>query len=164
MDTINRYAPPRAEVKDMPDFADTAAVPRLWNPGAAAAWSLLLSPAFGAAVHMRNWRVMGEHAKAKESLVWLVATVAILFVLGVATGLLPDSRGLDRLTQGGGTGLLAAWYFTSGHRQQKYVKERYGTGYMRKGWGKPLGIAVGAVVAYLVAAFAVGFVIGYLDA
>lgn len=161
MDTTDRFAHPRAEVKEIPDFADTVAVPRLWNPGVAAAWSLLFSPAFGAAVHMRNWRVMGEHARAKESLVWLVATIAILFVLAVGTGLLPDSNEVDRLTSAGGIGLLAAWYFTSGHAQQKYVKERYGTGYMRKGWARPLAIAVAAVLAYLAAGFIVGFVIGF---
>lgn len=164
MDTTNRFAPPRAEVKDIPDFADTVAVPRLWNPGVAAAWSLLFSPAFGAAVHMRNWRVLGEHAKAKESLVWLVVSVAALVGIALAAGVLPESREIDRLTQAGSLILLAAWYFASGHVQQKYVNERYGTGYMRKDWGKPLGVAVLAVVAYIAGAFMVGFVIGYLEA
>ena len=163
MDTTSRYAPARAEVKDIPDFADTVAVPRLWNPGVAAGWSLLFSPAFGAAVHMRNWKVMGEHAKARESFVWLLVSLAGLVLVGAGGMLLPDSRELDRLSSFAGMAMLAAWYFASGHSQQKYVKERYGTGYMRKRWGKPLGVAVLAVLAYLLAIFIVAFVIGYFE-
>ena len=163
MDTTNRYAPPRAQVKDIPDFADTVAVPRLWNPGAAAAWSLLFSPAFGAAVHMRNWKVVGEHAKAKVALVWLVASIAVLVAAGIAAAVLPDSPDLDRITRGAGLGLLLAWYFASGRAQEKYVKDRYGSGYMRKGWGKPLGIAVLGYVVYFAVAFAVLVLIAYVQ-
>ncbi|HEX7890804.1 MAG TPA: hypothetical protein VF522_15695 [Ramlibacter sp.] len=162
--TTHRYAPPRAEVKDIPDFSDTVAVPRLWNPGAAAGWSLLFTPVFGAALHMRNWKVMGEPAKARASFVWMVASLAAMVLVGLGSVLLPDSRELDRVTNLVGTALVAAWYFASGQAQQKAVKERYGTGYMRKGWGKPLGVAVLACIAYLLAVFVVAFVIGYFEA
>ena len=47
----NPYAPPTARVDDV---ATGDAAPALWNPNAAANWSLLFSPAFGAWLHMKN--------------------------------------------------------------------------------------------------------------
>jgi hypothetical protein len=49
--TTNLYAPPKAQVADI---VQAEAAPALWNPGAAASWSLLLSPAFGAILHPHN--------------------------------------------------------------------------------------------------------------
>lgn len=37
-----------------------AAAIALWNPNAAANWSLLFTPLFGAYLHMLNWRSLGE--------------------------------------------------------------------------------------------------------
>jgi hypothetical protein len=164
MDTTHRHAPSRAQAKDIPDFADTVAVPRLWNPAAAAAWSLLFSPAFGAAVHMRNWQVVGEHGKAREARIWLIASIVVLLAALLGAVFLPESHAFDQVSRAGGIGLLVAWYVASGQSQHRYVKDRYGTGYMRKGWGKPLGIAAAVLVGYLAVAFATGLVVGHLEA
>jgi hypothetical protein len=45
----------------------TGPPPALWNPKAAAYWSLLFSPAFGAFVHARNADAMGRVDEAKAN-------------------------------------------------------------------------------------------------
>jgi hypothetical protein len=44
--------------------SDADAAPALWNPNAAANWSLLFSPMFGAWLHMKNWAALGEPERA----------------------------------------------------------------------------------------------------
>jgi hypothetical protein len=55
---------------------------------------------------------------------------------------LPESKELDRFTRAVGMGLLIAWYITSARTQQNLVKERFGKNYERRGWAKPIGLAV----------------------
>ena len=57
----NPYAAPKARVED--DRRAAAAAP-IWNPSAAASWSLPFSPIFGAYLHMLNWRALGDEQKA----------------------------------------------------------------------------------------------------
>jgi len=133
--SINPYAPPAAKIDDV---APVEVTPRLWNPVAAARWSILFSPAFGAILHMLNWRALGEPARARGSRNWAIAVLATL-VAGIFIGLQSDraSRALS-------LGTLLAWYFISGRTQSVYVRERYGKQYVRRGWSKPLltGLAV----------------------
>ena len=65
MSQENPYAPPTAAVADI-GTATAAPRPPLWNPGAAASWSLLLSPVFGAILHMKNWQAMGEQTAGAQ--------------------------------------------------------------------------------------------------
>jgi hypothetical protein len=74
--TTNLYAPPKAQVADI---VQGEAAPALWNPGAAASWSLLLSPAFGAFLHMKNW------GWAQPLLVAVGAIVGFVIVVGAIT-------------------------------------------------------------------------------
>ena len=58
----------------------------LWNPNAAANWSLLFTPAFGAYLHAQNWRAMGEQDRASASMRWLfvgLALLAVYFLVGI---------------------------------------------------------------------------------
>ena len=59
--SLNPYSPPGAIIDDVMN------APPLWNPNAAANWSLLFSPAFGAFVHMKNWQALGEPEKAANA-------------------------------------------------------------------------------------------------
>ena len=59
----NPFAPPQAEVADVPTGE---AAPALWNPNAASSWSLLFSPIFGAYLHMQNWQALGQPDKAEQ--------------------------------------------------------------------------------------------------
>jgi len=160
MQDENRYAPPQAQVDDV--GARAAARPALWNPGAAASWSLLLTPIFGSLLHMANWRALGEPEKAETSRRWALANVAYI-ALVVLTGLvLPDSRGIDALTRIGGLALLIGWYYAIGKSQQAFVLARFGRDYPRRGWLRPIGLAVLAMLGFMVAAGIVGAALGAL--
>ena len=139
----------------VPEAAQTSAVrPRLWNPNAAANWSLLFSPIFGALLHAANWRALGKPERATPDIVWAWAGVAFL-ALNLASLALPESATSNKVLQFGGIGLLVGWYFGQGRAQAKYVKETYGDEYDRRGWGRPLLGAVACSLAYFAAAVAV---------
>ena len=98
--------------------------PTLWNPGAAASWSLLFTPVFGAYLHMLNWEELGEPEKAKSSKTWFYISIPLsIFLLGLPC--------------------LLAWYFISGKEQMAYVKEKYGDNYNKKSWGAPIMAGIG---------------------
>jgi hypothetical protein len=145
----NPYAAPAARVADA--GAETA--PALWNPNAAASWSLLFSPAFGALLHMLNWRELEEDGKAAAQKGWFIASLVMLvayLILAVAFPKL-DARFI-------GIAYLLTWYFGSARAQAKYVKEKYGSEYPRKGWGKALLLALAATVGYIFVAVIIGAV------
>ena len=150
--TDNRYAPPTAQVHDMPS---AQASPPLWNPGAATAWSLLFSPIFGAFVQMKNWQALGEPDKAAASKTWGLISLAFMVGLVLLGSFMAESKSLDLLSRVAGLALLVAWYSASGKHQVAYVKARFGKTYPRRGWGKPLGLAMLAVLGLFVAAFLV---------
>jgi hypothetical protein len=56
--------------------APTSRPPALWNPNAAAGWSLLFSPAFGAFLHARNADAMGRPTEAKANKVWFCIIIS----------------------------------------------------------------------------------------
>jgi len=148
----NFYAPPKSKVADI---VPSEAAPALWNPGAAASWSVLLSPAFGAFLHMKNWEALGESDKAAASKKWAVIYIVTISVLFVAAAFLPPIRAMPGLFRLTGFALLLGWYFASAKPQMNFVKLRYGTEYPRKGWGQPILIAVGLL-------FGFGFVVGLI--
>jgi len=131
--------------------------PELWNPGAAAAWSLLFTPAFGSILHGLNWQKLGNHTKATLNFVWAAAT-GVFLAVNIALILLPESK----TTEGGmrlvGFALLIGWYFGAGKGQVELVRGRYGNSYPRRGWTGPLLIAFAALIGYVGGAIAFGFV------
>jgi ABC-type Fe3+ transport system permease subunit len=46
--------------------------------------------------------------------------------------------------------LLLSWYYTSGRPQVAFIKSRFGKAYPKRGWAKPLLLAVAALVGFLV--------------
>jgi len=152
--TTNPYAPPTAKVADA---EGTEIAPPLWNPNAAANWSLVFTPAFGALLHMLNWRALGEDGKTASAKGWFIASLAMLVVY-IALGLaLRDPRAADAAGRAAGLGYLIVWYFATARSQAKYVKERFGKTYPRKGWTKPLLLGALALIGYLALAVFVGF-------
>ena len=145
----NPYAPPDAAVSDV-SHLDSA--PKLWNPNAAANWSLLFSPAFGAFLHMKNWHALGDTQRAQLNRNWAIASILIIFGAGFLSALVPESKALDGSTRLVGFALLIAWYMTSAKAQAKLVKDRFGSAYPRKGWGLPILAAIGCFAAIVVAA------------
>lgn len=153
MSEFNPYAPPKAEVSDVPQQPATIA---LWNPNAAANWSLLFSPAFGAYLHMLNWRALGEPDKAAASRAWVVGVLLFYLAMSVGVGMF----NMSGAWQGLGLVALIVWYFSGARAQAKYIRERFGDSYPRRPWGKALLWALGVYLAYLVVAFIIGAIIG----
>lgn len=131
--------------------------PQLWNPNAAANWSLLLTPAFGAYLHAANWRALGNPARARVNMVWFWVTIAFLIV-NLGTLFAPETKAIEGIMRLAGLALLLGWYFTQGRSQAKYVKETLHDDYVKKRWGLPLLAGFGAVGAYVAVIFVVAMV------
>ncbi len=156
------YPPPAgptayAQTSPYPSAAPLPAMPPLWNPQAAAGWSLLFTPAFGAWLHASNWRTLGDPAKARSNMIWVWATLAML--VGVALLVFADPNGsLSGSTRYIGLAWLLAWNFATAQGQIKYVKNTLGGNYVKKGWGRPLLIGFGLLAVYIVAIMGVAVV------
>jgi len=150
--TTNPYSPPTARVADRQELEEA---PAIWNPNAAANWSLVFSPALGAFLHMLNWQALGEPGKAASAKGWFIASLVMLGAYLVFGLVLSEGA-----TQGVGLAYLLAWYFSAGREQARYVKDKFGRTYPRRGWAKPLLIGVLAIFGYVVLAFIVGVFLG----
>lgn len=159
MSENNPFAPPKAAVDDV---RPTEAAPALWNPGAAAGWSLLFSPIFGAYLHARNWEALGQPDKAATSRKWMWGSVVFFVVLLITSFFVPDSKLADALGRVGGLVLLVSWYYNLGKTQRAHVAARFGQDYPRRGWGKPLLAALGFILLFVVVAGFVGVIVGSL--
>ena len=137
-----------------------AAEAAIWNPNAAANWSLIFTPAFGAYLQMLNWRALGETEKAASSQNWFYVGLGMLAVYVLMGVFMSDSKAADGAARGLGFLFLLVWYFSSGRAQGKYVKKKFGTTYAKKPWGRAFLIGVGAIVGYFIAAVVVGLVLG----
>jgi len=146
-DHTNPFAPPTAVVADVGSARTTEPAPPLWNPRAAAGWSLLFGPLFGSLVHMKNWQALGEKEKAATSKAWAMASLAFI-VLTALSAALPDSPRIDMAFRAAGFGLLVGWYYSSGRAQNGFILARFGYDYPRKGWAQPLLLALAAVAAF----------------
>ena len=126
--------------------------PVLWNPKAAACWSLLFSPAFGAFLHAQNAAAMGRVDEARTNRVWFYVSIAYFGVtlLTIAIPAVPDG-----IFSWIASGLLFGWFFSLGRKQITYVRETWRDRYPRKSWRKPLAIAF----CFLIGAFAVLMVV-----
>jgi hypothetical protein len=126
----------------------TGPPPALWNPKAAAYWSLLFSPAFGAFVHARNADAMGRVDEAKANRRWFYVLIAYLgFTFVTIFIFIPIPQGLLELVP---TGLLFGWYLSLGKKQVTYVKETWQAGYKRKPWKEPLVVASGCLIVIFI--------------
>jgi hypothetical protein len=152
--TRNPYEPPKAEIADP---LQDGTWPALWNPGAAANWSLLFSSAFGAFLHMKNWEALGEPGKAATAKKWFVVTLAVLAAAPVFSVVLPDNKSVDASFRLATFALLVGWYASSGRGQMRVVKSKFGKLYPRQGWGKPILMGVLALIGYFLYAVVIVF-------
>lgn len=158
MSEHNPYAPPQAPVDRI------AAAPALWNPGVAAALSLLFSPVFGALVHMKNWNTLGEPRKAARARLWAIGSLAFLLATSFLAAAANDSRYFDLTGRLSGFALLAAWYFASAREQQAHVAARFGDAYPRRRWARPIVYALLCGMVYVVASVAVIYAASLINA
>lgn len=148
MSDVNPFEPPQAE-SVMPVSGKEA--PAIWNPNAAANWSLLFSPAFGAILHALNAKQLGRPEEVKRNQIWVAISIGFQLV-SLFSILVPASSDVPfRLVA---LIILLTWYFSSARKQAKYVKETYGNAYPRRSWGLPLLIGFACFVGV------VGFAIG----
>ena len=132
-EALNPFEPPKAAL-DTP--IEVEAAPALWNPNAAGLWSVLLTPIFGSVLIRKNWRALGDESKVRAGTAWLVVSVLVL---------------LPSIMFGIGAFIyLIVWYLAWQKPQAKYVRERWGNGYPRKGWGVPLATGFAIYVALIV--------------
>ena len=118
----------------------------IWNPEAAARWSLLFTPAFGAYILMRNWQALDQPERAASARRWFHASLAML-MLQIFTSALDTRLGTEPLLlllHPASLLFLLVWYFAAVRPQTLLVKARFGVGYRRKRWD---GVVLGAVVA-----------------
>jgi hypothetical protein len=104
----------------------------LWNPSAAANWSLLFTPVFGSYLHEANWKALDESMLAAQSLKWLYATIVFWLFVFIVGMLFPPSETLDMSVKVLAVGYLVVWYYASARPQARYVKERFGESYIRR--------------------------------
>jgi hypothetical protein len=113
---------------------EPAPKPILWNPTAAANWSLFFGPVFGTALHYVNWVTLGESKKAEQASKWFMVSVCVLIFGTVAMTQASDSTLILSIN----IALLLGWYFISAREQIRYVKQQHGKDYGRRRWWKPL--------------------------
>lgn len=120
---------------------------RLWNPTAAANWSIVFSPIFGAWIHAKNWRELGKEDEAKKSMTFVYSYI-LLYVLML---ILPIPDALTRII---GIAAIAIWYFSHAKTQIKHVEN--GISYEKKSWTLALLSGIAGMIIFFTAAFAVG--------
>jgi HEAT repeat protein len=118
--------------------SDHQVVPALWNPSAAANWSLLLSPTFGAILIRANLKALGQNQDARVAERWAVASATLI----VASPFFPESDTGRAAMAVMSLALLLLWYYSSARPHIQDVQRRFGRGYPRRTWGKPLSFAV----------------------
>lgn len=124
--------------------------PSLWDPEAAALWSLLFTPIFGCFLITKNWTRLGEDSRAKSSMLWLGGSVVLVFfnyLLIVSANVQSSVQKLLTLFMCGSSfmiiGFYAAVYYQCLRPQAMYLKARFpDASYPCRGFGKPIGIAV----------------------
>lgn len=115
----------------------------LWNPNAAASWSVLFGPAFGPYLHHLNWRALGDHNRAAGAFRWFVA--GLLLTFGLTFGVLFSPQ-LSSAAFMISLFFMVVWLFASGKKQVALIKEQFGENYERRSWWQPLLAGTAAIL------------------
>ncbi len=117
---------------------------QLWNPNAAAIWSLFFTPIFGAWIHARNWKALNRQKEARWSMmaVCLYILFYMYFVFHVYFIGEPKTNPLTISVI-----IFTTWYFSLGKMQAKHVKESV-YDYNKKSLIKPLLFGVFGYVLF----------------
>lgn len=133
-----RYRPPPSH--NLPNSNNT---PALWNPQAAVWWSLLLSPAFGAILHLINARAMNHDEQVNDNTIFLIA-YGIIIVVAIPLAITHNMN-----TNFVGIGMTIGWYLVVGKKQVQYVAETFGKDYPHKTWLLPVVLGIVGIIALL---------------
>lgn len=123
---------------------------KLWNPNAAANWSLLFTPVFGSYLQMKNWKALGELQKVENAKKWLLVSIIVILLLNFGAYLI-EADPEQFATRAKSLGLLyiIIWYFSFAKNQSKYVKETLNDHYHKKSWVLPLIISTVILFIYV---------------
>lgn len=99
----------------------------LWNPGAIANWSILLTPIIGAYLVSENWKALGQQEAAKKSKLWFIVYPLIVLALFFVEAL-PNNTLIF---------VLLIWYLSDAKKQIDYVKAEK-IEYKKRKWYWPL--------------------------
>lgn len=92
---------------------------------------------------MLNARAMGDREleKLNKFSIWGILAVILIGVpASLAAGIENNFIGLV---------MLMAWYGAAGRKQVAVVKEQFGDNYLRKPWGKAIGLGIAGIVALM---------------
>jgi hypothetical protein len=133
----------------------------LWNPNAAALWSVIFTPIFGAYLHALNWRALGDKEREEASMTWVFAAGALVLLLMLIEVVTPPGYNQgDRVSHTLEFAFLIAWYFASARAQAKLVKEKFGKSFTHKSWRKPLLLGLAGFGIYILLMIAIAAEIG----
>jgi hypothetical protein len=121
----------------------------IWNPAAAACWSIVFTPAFGAYLVMRNWETLGDTRQAMIARKWFCFSLGLLVVQLLSTAIDSRVNSESNLMHWVGLAFLLAWWIGAALPQMLRVRARFGSGYERKGWDAALMTAVVAGIIYV---------------
>lgn len=123
-------------------------VPSLWNPNAAANWSLLFTPVFGSYLQMKNWEALGNNDETSNARNWLIFSIVFILFINFGTPFIwSDPVKLNTYPRSLGFLYIIVWYFSFARIQPKYVKDKLKDRYQKKSWTVPL---LSAVVIFFV--------------
>ena len=115
----NPYPPPEKSSRLLDSkINNTQPVLELWNPEAAACWSLVFTPIFGSLIISKNWRSIGNIEEATYAKKWVY--ISLIAVLGSIV--LQFTSLVGSVGQFLPIAFLLLWYFSSVKRQAKYFK------------------------------------------
>jgi hypothetical protein len=129
----------------------------LWNPMAAAWWSLLLTPLFAAILLDHNWRSLGNREKSFWSRV-LILTAGGALAAGLISAIIPTSAATDKVITGLGkiVGItLTASCFSIARAQRQFLSEAGRSKYEKRRWGRPIAMGGISLAAYIGLIFAI---------
>ncbi|MDM5178213.1 hypothetical protein F2P44_18600 [Massilia sp. CCM 8695] len=116
----------------------------LWNPDAAAFWSLLFTPLFGAFLLIRNWETLGESGRAVRACWWFALSL-VMVILNFYYSLLCGDASPWRMSN---VIFLLVWYIAEASPQERFIRERLGTDYARQSWAIALPCALVLCMTY----------------
>jgi hypothetical protein len=120
----------------------------LWSPAAAACWSIVFTPAFGAYIVMRNWEALGEREQAALARKWYAFSLGLLGIQLLSTAINSRVNSQSNFMHWFGIAYLLAWWLGAALPQAMMVRARFGSGYARKRWDDALLAAVIAGTLY----------------
>jgi hypothetical protein len=141
--------PATAVTADQPPLlGQPTAAPALWNPGAVGSWSFLFTWAFGGFLLARNWKSLGDPARATRCMIWF-CSIFLWTLLALFT---PDTQAWCGAFRGGGLVIYLIFCWLEVYPQGKFVKERFNDQYPRKSWKKPIACGVSGWVVFIILA------------